>query len=62
MKNEISEKLDKIIEQNNYIIQMLERIYDDKQGIADLQMKFEKSQKTIRELNNEMWFKEHGYE
>ena len=52
MKKEeiINQKLCKIIEQNNYIIQILEKMVDDKQCLVDLQQRFQKAQNTIREL------------
>lgn len=53
-----SQKLDKIIEQNIYMISLLERIVDNAELVSQLQAKLRKSNKTIRELEYQQWFKE----
>ena len=52
------QKLDKIIEQNNYMIQLLEHVVDNAELVSQLQAKLKKSKDTIRELEYEQWFKE----
>lgn len=53
-----SAKLDKIIEQNAYIIKLLENIVDDATLVSQLQRQVAKSRDTIRQLEYEKWFNE----
>ena len=55
-KQQISCKLDKIISQNDYIIQLLEQVVDDAQLVTELQSKFNTSQQCIRQLEYENFF------
>lgn len=53
-----SAKLDKIIEQNAYIIKLLENIVDDANLVSQLQRQVAKSKDIIRQLEYEKWFNE----
>ena len=53
-----SAKLDKIIEQNAYIIKLLENIVDDANLVSQLQKQVAKSSDIIRQLEYEKWFNE----
>lgn len=55
-KQQISCKLDKIISQNDYIIQLLEQVVDDAQLVTELQSRFNTSQQCIRQLEYENYF------
>ena len=52
----INTKLDKIIRQNTYIINMLETMHDDAQGLADLQQRHKKAIEQIRNMEYEKFF------
>lgn len=52
----INTKLDKIIQQNTYIINMLETMHDDAQGLADLQQRHKKAIEQIRNMEYEKFF------
>lgn len=56
MKTE--EKLNKIIEQNSYMIQLLETMVDDAILVKELQFRIKKANQTIRELEYEKWFEQ----
>lgn len=58
-KLQLSCKLDKIIQQNGYIITLLESIVDNAQLVTDLQRRLNETNKTLREIEYENWFKEH---
>lgn len=53
-----SAKLHKIIEQNAYIIKLLENIVDDANLVSQLQRQVAKSRDIIRQLEYEKWFNE----
>lgn len=52
----INTKLDKIIQQNTYIINMLETMHDDAQGLADLQQRHKEAIEQIRNMEYEKFF------
>jgi hypothetical protein len=52
----INTKLDKIIQQNTYIINMLEMMHDDAQELADLQQRHKKTIEQIRNMEYEKFF------
>ena len=58
MTKKESAKLDKIIEQNAYIIKLLENIVDDATLVSQLQRQVAKSRDIIRQLEYEKWFNE----
>lgn len=58
-KQKQSCKLDKIIQQNGYIITLLESVVDNSQLATDLQRRLNDTNKTLREIEYENWFKEH---
>ena len=58
-KMQMSFKLDKIIQQNGYIITLLESIVDNAQLVTDLQRRLNETNKTLREIEYDNWFKEH---
>ncbi|MBQ5478074.1 MAG: hypothetical protein IIT64_09795 [Bacteroidaceae bacterium] len=55
-----SAKLDKIIEQNAYIIKLLENIIDDATLVSQLQRQVAKNRDIIRQLEYEKWFNENN--
>lgn len=59
MNKDESKKLDKIIEQNEYIIKLLEAVVDDAHLVSQLQEALKKNKSLIRELEYEQYFKEH---
>lgn len=64
-KNEfsiINTKLDKIIQQNTYIIEMLETMHDDALGLADLQRRHKEAINAIRQMEYKQWFEQHKRE
>ena len=52
----INTKLDKIIRQNTYIINMLETMHDDAQGLTDLQQRHKEAIEKIRNMEYEKFF------
>jgi hypothetical protein len=58
-KMQMSYKLDKIIQQNGYIITLLESVVDNSQLATDLQRRLNATNKALREIEYENWFKEH---
>lgn len=52
-------KLDKIIQQNVYIITLLESVVDNAQLATDLQRRLNETNKTLRDIEYDNWFKEH---
>lgn len=58
----IERKLDKIIEQNNYMIGLLETMHDDAMAVQELQRRLNESRRTMRELEVEQYLKSKGYE
>lgn len=50
------QKLNKIIEQGNYMIELLEHIVDNAELVSQLQDRIKKTQQAIRELEYEKWF------
>lgn len=57
-KQSLACKLDKIIQQNGYIIALLESVVDNAQLVTDLQRRLASTNKALRELEYENWFKE----
>lgn len=52
-------RLDKIIQQNGYIITLLESVVDNAQLVTDLRRRLNATNKALREIEYENWFKEH---
>ena len=57
-KKSLACKLDKIISQNDYLIQLVENIIDNEQLVTDLQRRLTATTKALREMEYENWFKE----
>jgi hypothetical protein len=59
MNKSEEKKLDKIIEQNAYIIGLLEAVVDDAHLVSQLQEALKKNKRLLREIEYEQWFKGH---
>lgn len=57
-KMQLACKLDKIIQQNVYIIALLESVVDNAQLVTSLQRRLTATNKALREKEYEDWFKE----
>ena len=56
---DMDKKLDKIIEQQNYIIALLEAAVDDAHLVKTLQERLNRTRQAMRELEYAKWFEEH---
>lgn len=54
------QKLNKIIEQGNYMIALLEHIVDNAELVSQLQTKIRQTNKAMRELEYQQWFEKNG--
>lgn len=54
----INEKLNKIIQQNNYIIKLLEAVADDAELVTMLRRQLCDTNRAMREIEYEQWMKE----
>jgi hypothetical protein len=59
MTDKQEKKLDKIIEQQNYIIALLEEAVDDAHLVKTLQERLNRTRQAMRELEYQQWFEGH---